>query len=400
MKFKSIGLFSGCGGLSLGLQQAGFEHQFALEINKHAFETYRYNLIKDKPYEKRWPKWLKLKENDILQVLKSNKTELKNLRGKIDLVEGGPPCQGFSMNGKRNPNDPRNEMVGAFLKFVKYVKPKIVLIENVTGLMNMPYNEELNYPEYIEKQLAKLGYTSYFGIVTASDWGVPQIRPRFILVGISNDIKCNSNPLELLNSKRIEFLRNIGLEPFPIGTEDAIGDLVSLNGKVYPDPEYGKSGYKALKYNTQKPVSQYIRLMRANWCENALDTRLPNQSSKVIRRMKKIISSCEPGRAISKCDKAKFGIKKRTTILLNSKAPSPTITTLPDDFIHYSEPRTLTVREMARIQSFPDWFKFCGPYTTGGDRRKFDCPRYTQVGNAVPPLLANALGETLISILA
>ena len=94
-----------------------------------------------------------------------------------------------------------------------------------------------------------------------------------------------------------------------------------------------------------------------------------------------------------------MGIKKRSTTPLDPDAPSPTITTLPDDLIHYSEPRTMTVREHARIQSFPDWFKFAGHYTTGGDRRKKDCPRFTQVGNAVPPLLARAIGETILNLL-
>ena len=91
---------------------------------------------------------------------------------------------------------------------------------------------------------------------------------------------------------------------------------------------------------------------------------------------------------------------KRTTTPLDGQAPAPTVTTLPDDLVHYSDPRTMSVREHARLQSFPDWFSFRGPYTSGGSQRRRACPRYTQVGNAVPPLLAEGLGETLIGLLA
>jgi DNA (cytosine-5)-methyltransferase 1 len=97
-------------------------------------------------------------------------------------------------------------------------------------------------------------------------------------------------------------------------------------------------------------------------------------------------------------DKARFGIKKHSVVPLHPHRPSHTLTTLPDDFIHYSEPRILTVRECARLQSFPDWYAFKGKYTTGGHRRKRECPRYTQVGNAVPPLVAELLGNIVHGI--
>src|SRR5205823_5765211 len=109
-------------------------------------------------------------------------------------------------------------------------------------------------------------------------------------------------------------------------------------------------------------------------------------------RFRQIISSCRHGVQLSAADRERFGLKKHCVVPLHAGKPSHTLTTLPDDFLHYSEPRILTVREYARLQSFPDWYDFRGKYTTGGDRRLRECPRYTQAGNAVPPFLAEILG--------
>ena len=108
-----------------------------------------------------------------------------------------------------------------------------------------------------------------------------------------------------------------------------------------------------------------------------------------------VLDYCTKGKSVSKYELEKLGTKKRSFTPLHPDLPARTITTLPDDLLHYSEPRILTVRENARLQSFPDWFEFQGKYTTGGKRRKFECPRYTQVGNAVPPLMAEALGHII-----
>jgi DNA (cytosine-5)-methyltransferase 1 len=127
--------------------------------------------------------------------------------------------------------------------------------------------------------------------------------------------------------------------------------------------------------------------------------RLARHRDDVRERFGRIISECRKGVRMDDATRKAYGLKKHRIFPMASSEPAPTITTLPDDILHYSEPRILTVRECARLQSFPDWFKFRGKFTTGGHQRTRECPRYTQVGNAVPPYLARALGTALKMLL-
>lgn len=399
MKFTCIDLFAGCGGLSLGLAQAGFEHLFAIEAHKHPFETYHRNLVAGKAYQSRWPAWLDQQAHDILTVLQEKEPELLGLRGKVDLVAGGPPCQGFSMNGRRDPEDPRSQMINAYFEFVRLTKPRVVLLENVQGFASMPHKHHGTYPIFAKARLAELGYEAFETIVPASEFGVPQRRPRYLLFGVEAGSLPGVNPVERLKVSRHGFLKRMGLGLQQTSTLDALQDLETHGNELVDDPEFGMLGFKCLRYRAPKEKSAYLKLMRDGWKGRPTDLRLAKHSEKVVSRLQDILHNCSRGQAISAEDREKYGIKKRSVTPLDAFAPAPTITTLPDDLVHYSEPRTMTVREHARLQSFPDWFRFCGPYTTGGHRRKHDCPRYTQVGNAVPPLLARALGETIQSLL-
>ena len=399
MNFTCIDLFAGCGGLSLGLSQAGFNHLFAIEAHPHAFATYHQNLVYGKPYQERWPDWLEQSPHDILHVIEQNEKELIQLRGKVDLIAGGPPCQGFSMNGRRDPEDPRSKMVNAYFDFVRLIKPRVVLLENVQGFASMPHSIFGSYPNFAKFRLAELGYDSFETIVPASDFGVPQRRPRYLLIGIRAGTLPGVNPVERLKVGRRSFLSRLGLGMTPTSAFDALSDLETRGAELIDDPEFGQSGFKSLLYKAPKTKSAYLCLMRDGWSGKPTDMRLAKHSKKVVSRFEDILNNCKRGQSISAEDREKFGIKKRSVTPLDPLIPAPTITTLPDDLVHYSEPRTMTVREHARLQSFPDWFRFCGPYTTGGHRRKHDCPRYTQVGNAVPPLLARAVGETICSLL-
>ena len=372
---------------------------FAIEAHPHAFATYHRNLISKKAYQHRWPDWLEQRSHDILDVLKEKRTELKSLRGHVDLVAGGPPCQGFSMNGRRNPKDPRSQMIKAYFEFVDLVRPRIVLLENVQGFASMPHSASGDYPSFAKAKLIELGYDPFETIVRASEFGVPQRRPRYLLIGIRAGTLPGVNPIERLNVARRGFLERLGLGLKPISVFEALHDLETETGELVDDPDFGSRGFKALDYKAPKSKSPYLRLIRDGWSGKPSDMRLARHSKKVSERLQDILKNCKRGQSISAEDRERFGIKKRSVTPLDPAAPAPTITTLPDDLVHYSEPRTMTVREHARIQSFPDWFKFCGPYTTGGHRRKHDCPRYTQVGNAVPPLLARAVGETINSLL-
>jgi DNA (cytosine-5)-methyltransferase 1 len=134
------------------------------------------------------------------------------------------------------------------------------------------------------------------------------------------------------------------------------------------------------------------------------DTRLAKHRPEIQERFKKIIAlckaECRSNVQLSREMRKKFGIKKMATRVLDPQKPAPTITSMPDDLLHYDEPRTLTVRENARLQTFPDWFVFKGKYTTGGELRRKEVPRFTQVANAVPPLLAELLGQTLKGLIS
>ena len=175
--------------------------------------------------------------------------------------------------------------------------------------------------------------------------------------------------------------------------QDAISDLFKKNG-LKETPEY--PSFESGIYGKQK--GNYQKLMREGVIDKIADShRFPKHSELIINRFSNILDSTLDRRNfnISKSIQEKYNIKKRTVIPLNEFDKTPTITTLPDDYIHYSEPRILTVREYARIQSFPDWYLFKGKYTTGGKLRKVEVPRYTQIGNAIPPLFSEQSGLIL-----
>ena len=176
-----IDLFSGCGGLSLGLNNAGWKGNFAIEKSEDAFKTLKHNLIKKKKHFD-WPNWLEQKHHDINQVLDNHSKELISLRGKIDLVAGGPPCQGFSMAGRRIENDSRNDLINSYIKFIDLVKPKLIFFENVKGFtLGFKNNDKKGkaYSTYVVEQLEKLGYSVKGQLINFAEYGVPQKRTRF-----------------------------------------------------------------------------------------------------------------------------------------------------------------------------------------------------------------------------
>lgn len=394
-----IDLFSGCGGLSLGLMQAGWDGLFAVEKTKDAFKTLKHNLIEGSRLNYQWPDWLPQKNMEVEELLSNYSQELRNLRGHVDLIAGGPPCQGFSNAGKRNPNDPRNRLAEQYIKVVNIVRPKYLLLENVRGF-NSKFEksgspEDLPYSLIVKRRLEKLGYNVDFQIVKSSDWGVPQRRPRFILIAqYRNATNGDFNPFNRLEDFRREFLLTKGLNPNKVvSVKQAISDLEIQGKTLVPNIDSGMQGFLELEYSKPRKLSNFQKVVREgiNGCApNSL--RLPRHTPKVKSRFELILEKYPKGITLSEKARAELGTKKHALTPLHPNMPSATITTLPDDILHYSEPRILTVRENARIQSFPDWFEFQGAYTTGGKQRKFTCPRYTQVGNAVPPLLGEALG--------
>jgi DNA (cytosine-5)-methyltransferase 1 len=390
-----IDLFAGCGGISLGLCNAGWRGIFAIEKNPSAFSTLKHNLI-DKENHFDWPDWLPKTAHNINRVLKKYEKELTHL-GKIDLVVGGPPCQGFSLAGRRNKKDKRNTLPQSYINFVKIVKPSIVFFENVKGFtVGFKHRKSRGqaYSEYVTKQLTDLGYKVKSDIIDFSNFGIPQRRKRFILIGM-----LRGNPDSYFNkiveSKRA-FLLSKHLDE-TTSLYDAISDLERKHGDIQSQdfPLFAEGCYGA-------PVSPYQELMRSKRINQKIPDshRFARHNKKTVDRWIDVLANCPRDIVLSDDWKDRFGLKKKSITPLDCKSTCPTLTTLPDDYIHYSEPRILTVREYARIQSFPDWYEFKGKYTTGGNRRKLEVPRYTQVGNAVPPLFAELSGKILEKMLS
>lgn len=403
-KFKYIDLFAGCGGLSLGLHKAGWKGLFAIEKSPDAFETLKYNLIENK-HHFNWPKWLPKSALDIHYVLENYKDNLLKLNGQVDLVAGGPPCQGFSMAGRRNEDDQRNQLVLKYIEFISLVQPKILFFENVKGFtQEFKKNKEKGeiYASMVERKLDELGYYVKGKLVNFGEFGVPQKRTRFLLVGVRKDLK-NSTPLTAVSfftkieENKYDFLASKQLT-VDTNLNDAISDLLSENGKtVCPDTPSYQSGFYS-----PKPLTVYQKIMREG-IENAVPDshRFVKHRPDIEKKFSFIIeSSTRKNKDIDQNIRQLYNIKKHTIIPLDKQSKAPTITTLPDDYIHYSEPRILTVREYARIQSFPDWFKFRGKYTTGGKLRTQEVPRYSQIGNAIPPLFAEQSGLILKQLIS
>ncbi len=414
--YTYVDLFAGCGGLSLGLMKAGWKGLFGIEKEANAFSTLKHNLIDYNDELKfKWPSWLPVSTHDVTTLASNYARELEELRGTVTMVAGGPPCQGFSLRGKRDSSDKRNRLFEHYLRVVDLISPTIVLLENVHGIA-LPFGQsrsddkkkvKLTVAEEIAEELDKLDYRFFSDLVDSSLYGVPQSRSRYIMIGVKKSFLRQSSfatmanaPFSLLEQLREDFLTGKGLPTDEaISAEGALSDLERKHGEQesveFPRFQEGKYG----------PMSGcYQKLMRVNRDGSAVSKTVPdshrfaNHKESTIENFIELMK-CERGVQLSPEERERLGIGKHDTIPLALDKPCHTLTTLPDDCIHYAEPRIFTVREYARIQSFPDWFELKGKYTTGGKQRKDECPRYTQVGNSVPPLLGEALGLALKSII-
>ncbi|MEN9307727.1 MAG: hypothetical protein RL173_1659 [Fibrobacterota bacterium] len=393
-----IDAFAGCGGLSLGLMQAGWIGRFAIERDKFAFATLKANLLATgAPFKYVWPRWLPKEPIGIVELLSNYKDQLEEISGSIDVLVGGPPCQGFSSAGRRQHDDPRNQMFASYLNLVDIIKPKAVLIENVRGFtQDFNAGDEIkNFSQALKTRLSD-AYTVHEKLLDLSNFGVPQARTRYFVLAFRTELNV-PNPFAHIQSSLPSFLRSLRLT-VPVSSGAAISDLEV--GRSGTQPSLESKGFEETRY--AGPLTQYQKLMNAG-CDVPTGLRLARHAEDIADRFKEIIElSNAEGRlnkSIGAEMRARFGLKKLALRVLDPDRPSPTITSMPDDLLHYSEPRTLTVRENARLQSFPDWYSFQGKYTTGGHLRKQEVPRFTQVANAVPPLVARAIGETLAELL-
>lgn len=384
-----IDLFAGAGGLSEGLREAGFKGLYANEIKQRYSETYSLN----------HPETI-IDQRDIRSVDAGLvRKQLKLQRGELDLLAGGPPCQGFSINAPiRSNDDDRNHLFREFLRFVDEFFPRAVLIENVPGLVSFEGGLTL---QAILTTLEKHGYQSDVRILYAPHYGVPQTRWRTIIIGLREGQEISKAfpepvfeaPIRVNFTSKFEGRNIVALPqkvelPQSISVKDAIDDLPILKN--------GEMGSKSKQYRTP-PQNNFQQVMRAG--SNGVVNHEAARLGKINLERLSHIPAGGNWTDIPK-DLLPKGMQRarRTdhTKRYGRVAPdglASTILTKCDPhwgaYFHYNQDRSFTVREAARIQSFPDTFHFMGSRVE----------QYEQVGNAVPPLLAAAIGRSLASSL-
>lgn len=349
--YNIIDLFSGCGGLSYGFELAGYKTLLGLDFDEAAVKSFEYN-----------HKGSVGIHGDITQMTAE---DIYNQIGsrKIDVIVGGPPCQGMSLSGPRKFHDPRNQLYLSYIRFVAEIQPKAFVIENVPGLVGL-YKGAIK--DSILEEFAKLGYTVTYQILNSAEYGVPQARKRVFFVGIKG------------SDRKFQF-------PTPthffehewITAEQAVSDLPLLEDK------FGNE----IEHYTSKVMNEFQQYARRN-SEHVLNHQATNHSEIT----KKIISLVPEGGNYKDLPEEYKGTRKFNVAWTryHSQKPTPTIDTGHRHHFHFKCNRVPTVRENARFQSFPDDFVFLGNRTQ----------QYRQVGNAVPPLLAKAIAEELIPYLS
>ena len=406
-----VDLFAGCGGLSLGLENAGFEPIFVNELSPDAMNTYLANR------EKRYPD-LRKKYNsyDIKDLIKNDrlddlaagfKRDYGVRKGEIDLVVGGPPCQGYSGIGHRRSYAvdkkqlPSNHLYQDYAYVIHKLRPQMFLFENVRGLLNARWTKTGDKGEIWEDVFGTLqgipGYQLNFQLVYAKDYGVPQNRPRVLAVGIRDDVGVVEDPSLPANG----FLPN-PTRDYP-SIEELFSDLVDENYQPGGDTEkYPRAAQNKIQRALRTdPRSKKVR----GKSSRVTDHEYSKHSDVIVKKFTFMIAN--NGRIPESMKTKKFA-QRVLPAQWSEKGPTITATSLPDDYVHYLQPRSLTVREWARLQMFPDWYEFRGKRTTGGVRRAGnprqgihfrEVPKYTQIGNAVPVKLAEEVGKHFQEIL-
>ncbi len=338
-----VELFCGCGGTSMGFEMAGYHVVMGVDIHRPSIETFQKNhpdastILGD------------IRKVNIDSILKNISTK------RVDVLIAGVPCQGFSLNNrKRQVTDSRNLLYKEFIRAIKGLKPRCIVLENVSGMMSTG-----NFRQQIEMDLSKAsGMIVKSKLLNAVDYGVPQKRQRLVFVGVEGDVPFDFESIIATHGPGTK-------RPFTT-IKDAIGDLPSL-----------QSGEESFKYS-KEPASEYQRLMRKGVGENSLvNHRSPKHPVDTLER----ISSTKPGEPMYPA------FKQRIRLAWDIQSPTQVAGGIRPQFQfgHPKDTRGLTIRERCRIQSFPDTFEVMGGIVQGR----------VQTGNAVPPLLAKALAEAL-----
>ncbi len=436
----AIDLFCGAGGMSEGLIQAGFHILFSSDINSDVQRTY---MNRHEQLGLRQGVNTYFHRGDIRELngemIREAIQNLQIFRGRdipeIDAIFGGPPCQGFSRAGRRNPNDPRNMLFREYLRVISEVRPRYVVLENVTGFTDTrfygfvgvtghQYEDGEVVPDILRNEFRLIGYqTLEPRILNAAHYGVPQRRNRIIVMAYRNDVVAPMYPVATHNDETA------------LTITDAISDLIrdenerehihtaniefqrqSREGRtpnINGNPIHSNGIIHNNEISThQQIISERFALFREGEDGAGLKARVMSEGIN-IANSPALIAHCVNMMGLSEEEVvALFMIgnvsrenadilltKKNIRTRLDRNRPAATVMTIADDYISPFEPRTFTVRELARMQSFDDSFEFLGKRTTGGLRRRVEVPQYSQVGNAVPPLLARAIATEIMHVL-
>ncbi len=373
IKYKMVDLFAGCGGLSLGMEQAGFTPWFVNEIVEAFCNTYKKNhKLNDDHYF----------VGDINE-LNRRINEFQELLSDITLVCGGPPCQGFSTaNRQRLLDDPRNQLYKAYLTFLKNVRPKFFVMENVKGMSNKIEEIKQNFKEYLGEE-----YLFDYRILKAQDFGVPQNRERFIMIG---------NRLGIDPQKVFDGILDLRRKPFVL--RDALLGLPHLEAKK----EKGAKGIENEKSGFTEQEFTYLDTDFFRFINGGKEIhRLYNHKNRynnprdieIYSRLPQGANSLHPSISDIMPYKSRNGIFKDKYFKLDETQICKTITShMKFDcnmYIHPWEARGLSPREAARIQTFPDDYVITGAQNLW----------YAQIGNAVPVKLAKAIGEGIMKFI-
>ena len=251
------------------------------------------------------------------------------------------------------------------------------------------------YSQLVIQQLRDLGYDDARGeLIDMSEFGVPQRRQRFIVIATREGVA--DSVFETLTTRCSDHLAGQGY------SEKKRCEICTVRLATLPRHCPMSRLERFSVWNCTRGQRQAFRSIFAPVQRQELPTVIDSSTTPLMlrRSSKRLLASAPRNRCILGEDREPYGLKKRSVTVLDGNQSAPTVTTIPDDFVHYSEPRVMTVRECARLQTFPDWFEFKGPYTTGGKQRVLQAPRYTQVGNAVPPLFAEMAGLALKEVLS
>jgi DNA (cytosine-5)-methyltransferase 1 len=379
---KALDLFSGAGGFSLGLHQEGIQTIGAIEIDRFAAETYRHNFPDVPVYE-----------DDLSTISDEN---VFNQFNGVDLIVGGPPCQGFSAAGPKQYGiiDDRNKLLMEVARFAKILQPKVCIIENVKGLLSGKLSKANYALELYIDEMKKSGYSVKYQVLQARDFGVPQWRERVFV--IASKVKSES---------LIKGSFGGDVKPW-VTVGEAILDLPLL------DSGQGEAFFESYKTNT---TCDYQELMRSNSIGIYNHVSMKH-TPRLIERFKHI----EQGQSLVHVPKEHGQRLRNGTTLdsnmrfkMNNQRLSPNKHSLAitasfqSNYVHPFQHRNLTAREGARIQSFPDDFIFCGPRTLMSKsllkkENRLDelgLSQYNQIGNAVPPLLGKAVAQHALELM-